>query len=144
MRATKASFLAALALLGSSCNHDTSKLSPELTRRFAAEGIRYRADNTVFRFSHDVGTSSAGWENRAASIIVIGKTVYVHKNEKVGIEITPTAAGRYEVHRDHDRVRISGGSGASRETWSFTPPSDAPGWTDAIREVIKSKGDESQ
>jgi len=144
MIAWKAGIVAALVGLGSSCSHDTSKLSPELTTRFAAEGIRYRADNTVFRFSHDAGTSSAGWENRDASIIVTGKTVYLHKNEKVGIEITPTAAGRYEVHRDHDRVRIAVGSGGSKETWSFTPPGDTQGWTEAIREVIKSKGDESQ
>jgi hypothetical protein len=131
-------------LLLAGCDRDTSKLSPELTARFAAEGIRYRADNTVFRWSHDVGTSSAGWENRDASIIVTGTTVFIHKNEKVGVEITPTASSRSEVHRDHDRIRISVGSGAAKETWSFTPPADAPGWTDAIRAVIRAKGDESQ
>jgi len=144
MSAIRVSLLAVGFALASACSRDTSKLSPELAARFAAEGIRYRADNTVFRFSHDRGTSSAGWENRDASIIVTGKTVYLHKNEKVGIEITPTAAGPYEVHRDHDRVRISVGSGASKETWSFTPPADAPGWTEAIRDVIKSKGDDAQ
>ncbi len=129
--------LAALILLVA-CNSDTSKLTPEQASRFASEAIRYRADNTVFRFSHDAGTPDAGWENRAASIIVTGQSVFIHKNEKIGIEITPTSRRFYEVHRDHDRVRISAGSGQSRETWSFTPPSDADGWTEAIRAVIKA------
>ena len=58
--------------------------------------------------------------------------------DKVGIEITPASRRVYQVHREAERVRITAGSGRGREVWSFVPPSDAPGWTDAIRAVIRN------
>ena len=73
--------------------------------------------------------------------MITNQTVLVHKNQKIGIEITPTSRRVYEVNRDGTRVRIGAGSGASREVWSFEPPDDPVGWTEDIRTVIRlSKG----
>jgi hypothetical protein len=129
----------ALALLLGvlACSGDTSHLTPEQESRFATEGIRRRAANVWFRYTHDAGTRSAGWEDRLGSIVVTNQTVLVYKNQKVGIEITPTSRRVYEVSRDGARVRIGAGSGKSREVWSFEPPDDPVGWTEDIRAVIR-------
>jgi hypothetical protein len=129
---------AAALLVLAACSTDTSRLTPDQEARFAAEGIRFRADNLTFRYSHDAGTRDAGWEDRRASIVVTGQSVLIHKNQKIGIAIEPNARRFYEVHRERDRVRIGAGSGRSRETWSFVPPGDAEAWTEAIRAVIKA------
>jgi len=68
---------------------------------------------------------------------VTDSTVLIYKNEKVGLEITPSSRRALEVSRDHDRVRISAGSGKSRESWSFIPPDSAADWTATIRDVIR-------
>lgn len=117
---------------------DTSTLSPDREAQLAAERIRFRAANLVFRFSHDAGTAKAGWENRVASIVVTDSTVLIYKNEKVGIEIRPASRKVFEVAREKDRIRVSAGSGKSREIWSFAPPDSAPAWTEAIRAVIRA------
>jgi hypothetical protein len=128
----------ALAFGVLACTGDTSRLTPEQETRFAAEGIVHRADNIWFRYTHDAGTRSAGWEDRLGSIVVTRLTVLIHKNQKVGIEITPASRRAYEVARDGNRVRIAAGSGKSREVWSFQRPDDAEGWTRDIRAVIRS------
>ncbi len=122
---------------------DTSHLSPEHENQLTAETIRARAANLVFRYTHDTGTREAGWEERVASIVVTDSTVLVHKNEKVGIEIIPSSRRYYAVARDHDRVRITAGSGKSLEIWSFAPPDSAERWTDVIRAVIKTSHSEA-
>lgn len=128
---------AVLVLVLVACSGDTSRLAPELQARFAAEGELHRADNVWFRYTHDAGTRSAGWEDRRGSIIVTRQTVLIHKNEKIGIEITPVSRRAYDVTRDGNRVRIGAGSGKSREVWSFAPPDDAEGWVRDIRAVIR-------
>ena len=131
-----------LALGLSACSGDTSHLTPEQLARFDAEGRVRAADNTWFRYTHDAGTRSAGWEDRLGSIVVTRQTVLIHKNEKVGIEITPKSRRFYEVARDGNRIRIGAGSGKSREVWSFAPPDDAEGWKQDIRAVIRlAQGD---
>lgn len=130
--------LLATALLVGCRPADTSRLSAERQAQFARENIRQQGANWTFRYSHDAGTDRAGWEDRVASIVVTDSTVLIYKNEKIGMEITPASRRAYEVHRDHDRVRVTGGSGKSRETWSFTPPGDAEAWTIAIRAVIQA------
>lgn len=135
MRAGRAAAVLSLVLLA--CSGDTSHLAPELQARFAAEGQLRRADNVWFRYTHDAGTRSAGWEDRRGSIIVTRQTVLIHKNEKIGIEITPASRRVYDVTRDGGRVRIGAGSGKSREVWSFAPPDDAEGWVRDIRAVIR-------
>jgi hypothetical protein len=129
---------AAVALGVLACSGDTSRLTPERETRFGAEGIVHRADNIWFRYTHDAGTRVAGWEDRRGSIVVTRQTVLIHKNEKVGIEITPASRRAYEVERDGRRVRIGAGAGKSREVWSFEPPDDAEGWARDIRAVIRS------
>jgi hypothetical protein len=68
---------------------------------------------------------------------VTKQRVIIHKNEKVGIELTPRTRRFVQVRRDGSRVRISTGGGASAESWSFVPPDDAAGWADDIRAVVK-------
>jgi len=143
MRARLGVVLAVGLLVTACADPDTSHLGADQETAFAAEGIRYRADNLTFRYTHDAGTRDAGWEDRVASIVVTGKTVLIHKNEKVGIEIKPESRRFYEVSRSGDRVRINAGSGQSRESWSFAPPADADGWTKAIRAVIRASDSEA-
>jgi len=129
--------LLGVALL-TACNRTTSKLSQAQEERFAAEGDVRRGDDLDFRYTHDVGRRETRWENRRASIVVTAKSLLIHKNEKVGLEISPTTRRYADVARDGSRVRIRAGSGSSGEVWSFEPESDAAGWTDAIRQVIRS------
>lgn len=117
---------------------DTSQLSPALQERFAEEGTLRRADNVTFRWTIGAGTRRAEWEDRSASIIVTRRSVYLHKNEKVGVEITPRSRREYKVEKDGERVRIRAGTGRTEELWSFVPPDgDAAGWTTDIRAVIR-------
>ena len=139
MKRTK--ILAGIALAASwlaGCTEGTTaKLSPALDQRFAAESVVRRADDQIFRFTSDPGGRSERREDRRASIVVTKSTVFIHKNEKVGIEITPRTRREVAVERSGERVRIRSGRGASEETWSFVPPNDAAGWTNDIRAVIR-------
>lgn len=116
---------------------DTSHLSAAREAQLATEQVRFRAANLEFRFSHDAGSRQAGWENRIASVVVTDSTVLIYKNDKVGIEITPSSRKFFEVARDQNRIRIGAGSGKSKEVWSFIPPDSATAWTGAIRAVIR-------
>lgn len=126
-----------LALALGGCAEKTGAITAEQQKRLDAEGIVRRADDQVFRYTHGAGTRTAGWEERRASIIVTKQSVIVHKNEKMGLEITPRTRRFVEVRRDGNRVRISAGGGQSSESWSFVPPDDAAGWADDIRAVVK-------
>ncbi len=129
--------LVVLSLATVACDRTTSRLSPEQERRFQAEGIRRKADDIVFRFTRDPGGRSERWEDRRASIIVTDSSLLIHKNEKVGVEITPRTRRDVAVQRSGGRIRIRSGSGRSEEVWSFEPESDAEGWTRDIRATIK-------
>lgn len=129
--------LLVLALALGACSEKTGAISPEQQQRLDGEGIVRRADDQIFRYTHGSGTRDAGWEDRKASIIVTKLSVIIHKNEKLGLEITPRTRRFLQVRRDGNRVRISAGSGQSAESWSFVPPDDAPGWADDIRAVIR-------
>ena len=126
---------AVLAL--TACSSTTSDLSPAAEQRFASEGIVRRGADLDFRYTSNDGGRYSRWENRRASIIVTQRSLLIHKNEKTGLEITPTTRRYVDVARDGTRVRIRAGSGRSQEVWSFEPESDAQGWTDAIRAVVK-------
>ena len=126
-----------LAMALGGCAEKTGAITPEQQRRLDAEGIVRRADDQVFRYTHGSGTRDAGWEERRASIIVTKQSVIIHKNEKLGLEITPRTRRFVEVRRDGNRVRISAGGGQSSESWSFAPPDDALGWAGDIRAVVK-------
>lgn len=133
-------FLTVLAVAGLvvGCQEKTGALTPSEQQRIDSEGLVRRADDVIFRYTHDVGRRDAGWEDRKASIIVTKQSVIIHKNEKLGLEITPRTRRYVAVRRDGNRVRISAGGGGSAESWSFVPPDDPAGWMDDIRAVIKS------
>ena len=128
--------VAVAALLG--CEHETGRLTPAQEQRFTAEGLLHRADNLTFRWTQGAGQRGGTWENRRASIVVTRRSVLIHKNEKVGIEIGAASPGSFDVHRDGARVRISTGGGSNAETWSFIPADNAEAWTQDIRSVIRS------
>ena len=129
-------FSLAIACLFTACREQTGALTAEQRARLESEGIVRRADDLTFRYTHDVGRRDAGWEDRRASIIVTKQRVIIHKNEKLGLELTPRTRRYMEVRRDGGRVRISAGGGHSAESWSFLPPDDPAGWATDIRAVI--------
>jgi hypothetical protein len=135
-------FLALTAGLAG-CRERSGALTPAQRERFAAEGIRHQADDLVFRYTDHPGRRDARWEDRLASIVVTGTTVLVHKNEKVGVEITPRTRRYAAVERSGNRVRIRVGQGRSEELWSFVPPDDPSGWVDDMRAVIRSSDSEA-
>ena len=137
--------LLALALLAAvlGCRETSGALSPAQRDRFAAEGIRREAQDLVFRYTEAPGRRRSRWEDRLASIVVTGRSVLVHKNGKVGIEITPASRRYYAIERDGDRVRIRAGTGRSEELWSFVPPDDPAGWVADIRAVIRGSQSEA-
>ena len=124
-----------LALLG--CDRTTSRLSPEQERQFQVEVVRRKADDIMFRFTRDPGGRSERWEDRRASIVVTDSSLLIHKNEKVGLEVTPRTRREVAVQRSGGRIRIRSGRGRSEEIWSFEPESDAEGWTRDIRAVLR-------
>jgi hypothetical protein len=126
-----------LLLAVAACAEKTGALTPEQEQRFAVEGIVRRADDLVFRYTRGSGTRDATWEDRKASIVVTRERVYIHKNEKSGLEITPRARRFAQVKRDGNRVRLTAGGGRSTESWSFVPPSNPEGWAADIRAVLK-------
>jgi hypothetical protein len=133
------SLAGAMALLGAAiagCSEKTGELTPSQQQRLESEGIVRRADDLMFRYSHNAGRREAGWEYRKASILVTKQSVIIHKNQKLGLEITPSTRRFVQVRRDGDRVRVSAGGGQSAESWSFTPPDDAAGWARDIRAVV--------
>lgn len=134
--------LAASTMIPAACgDQSTSQLASDLEQRFAEEGITRRGADLNFRFTRGAGGRSERWENRRASIVVTRSSVFIHKNEKIGLEITPRTQKAVGVERSGSRVRIRSGSGRSEEIWSFEAPDDAPGWTTDIRAVTRqSKG----
>ena len=135
-------FLALTAGLAG-CRERSGALTPAQRERFAAEGIRHQAEDLVFRYTDHPGRRDARWEDRLASILVTGTTVLVHKNEKVGVEITPRTRRYAAVERSGNRVRIRVGQGRSEELWSFVPPDDPSAWVDDMRAVIRNSDSEA-
>jgi hypothetical protein len=129
--------LLALASAAVACRRTTAELSPDLQSRFAAESIVHRADDQIFRYTYySRSTRGTRWEERDASIIVTRRSVFIHKNEKVGLDLTPASRRVNEVRREGDRVILSSGSGQSRVSWSFRPPDNPDAWVQDIRAVI--------
>ncbi len=120
------------------CQEKTGALTPSEQQRIDSEGLVRRADDLIFRYTHDTGRRDAGWEDRKASIIVTKQSVIIHKKEKLGLEITTRTRRYVAVRREGNRVRISAGGGGSAESWSFVPPDDPAGWAADIRAVIRS------
>jgi hypothetical protein len=134
--------LGILALLAvASCGDfgTTARLPADLDTRINREGIVRSADNLVFRYTENPGGSRSRWEDRRASIVVTPTTILIHKNAKIGLEITPRTRRQVAIERDGRRVRIRAGSGRAEELWSFEPPGgDAEGWTRDLRTVLQT------
>src|SRR4029078_748443 len=126
--------IAAFAL--SACDVSTSELTADQEKTFAAEGVVRRADDLIFRYTPGPGGTRERWENRKASIIVTRSSLLIHKNAKVGLEITPRSQRELAVQRSGTRLRIRAGRGKSEEIWSFEPPDDPEGWAKDIRGLI--------
>ena len=130
----------AAALLAGACREHTGALSPAMEARLTRETIVRRADDVMFRYTRDPGGRRERREDRLASIVVTRETVLVHKNDKVGVEITPRSRRDYAVERAGERVRLRAGRGAREEVWSFVPPDDASGWAADIKAIIRRAG----
>jgi hypothetical protein len=123
--------------ISAACHRTTARLPPDLASRFEAESVVHRADDQVFRYTYySSSTRSGRWEERDASIIVTKSSIFIHKNEKVGLDITASTRKATDVRREGERVIISAGSGQSKVSWSFRPPEDAEAWAQDIRAVI--------
>ena len=121
------------------CDTSTARLSAEQQRRFETEVITRRADDVTFRYTRDPGGRDERREDRQASIVVTQSSLLIHKNEKVGLEITPRTRREVSVERSGTRIRIRSGKGKAEEIWSFEAPDDATGWAADIRNVIKRR-----
>jgi hypothetical protein len=133
-------FVLCLALLGCGPG-STATLPADLEARVAKEGVVRRAADQVFRYTEAPGRRSARWEDRRASIVVTPVTILIHKNAKIGLEISPRTRREVAVERDGRRVRLRAGSGRSEELWSFEPPDgDVAGWTRDLRAVTRQAG----
>jgi len=131
---------AGAVIASSACETSTSKLSADRERQFQSEGVTRRADDVLFRYTRDPGGRTERREDRRASIIVTGSSLLIHKNEKVGIEITPRTRRQVSVERSGTRIRIRTGRGRAEEIWSFEPPDNAEGWVRDIRKLLHGTG----
>jgi hypothetical protein len=103
------------------------------------EGVVRQAADLIFRYTEAPGRRSTRWEDRRASIVVTPATILIHKNAKVGLEITPRTRRDVAVERDGRRVRLRAGEGRSEVLWSFEPPDgDVAGWTRDLRVVTNA------
>jgi hypothetical protein len=76
-------------------------------------------------------------------VVVTRKSLLIHKNEKMGLEITPRSRRFYAVERERNRVRVRSGEGRNEEVWSFEPQDDPAGWVADIRAVIRGSASEA-
>ena len=132
--------LVTLLLLG--CRAEsTARLPAALEARVDSEGVVRRAADLTFRYTEAPGRRSGRWEDRRASIVVTPTTILIHKNSKVGLEVTPRTRRDVTIERDGRRVRVRVGQGRAEVLWSFEPPDgDAEGWTRDLRAVVRPIG----
>jgi len=136
--AAAAQVLLSLGILACGDAGSTAELPAQLEARVASEGVVRRAADLTFRYTEAPGRRSARWEDRRASIVVTPTTILIHKNAKIGLEITPRTRRDVAIEREGGRVRIRFGRGRSEELWSFMPPDgDAAGWTRDMRVVTR-------
>jgi hypothetical protein len=66
MRWTTMLVTTSTVLAGLGCSEKTGVLTPAQQQRIDSEGLVRRADDLVFRFTHDAGRRGVGWEDRKA------------------------------------------------------------------------------
>jgi hypothetical protein len=114
----------------------TARLPADLEARVQSEGVVRRAADQTFRYTEAPGSRSARWEDRRASIVVTPTTILIHKNSKIGLELTPRTRREVAIEREGRRVRVRVGQGRAEVLWSFEPSDgDAEGWTRDLRAV---------
>ena len=129
--------LVGLVGLGCSNFQTTARLPRELASRIQQEGIVRSASDLTFRYTEAPGRRRTRWEDRRASIVVTPATILIHKNDKIGLEITPRTLRPVAIERDGNRLKLRAGSGQREELWSFVPPDgDAVGWSGALKAVV--------
>jgi hypothetical protein len=136
-----------LLLMTAACGNvsSTAELPSDMQSRIAAEGIVRHATDLTFRYTEAPGSRRIRWEDRRASIVVTPKTILIHKNDKIGLEITPRSRRDVAVEREGNRIRLRAGRGRSEELWSFIPPDgDAPGWTKDLRAVSRQANPDAE
>jgi hypothetical protein len=130
-------FLLLTTSVGCSNFGTTARLPADWDQRLQREGVLRSANDLTFRYTLAPGRSRSHWEDRRASIVVTPATILIHKNAKIGLEVTPRTLRPVAIERDGSRVRIRAGSGRAEELWSFQPPDgDVVGWTRDLRAVI--------
>jgi hypothetical protein len=118
----------------------TGRLPPDLEARVEKEGILRRAADLTFRYTEAPGSRSTRWEDRRASIVVTPTTILIHKNSKIGLDLTPRTRRDVTIEREGGRVRVRLGHGRAEVLWSFEPPDgDAEGWTRDLRAVVRQR-----
>jgi hypothetical protein len=128
---------AIIAVLGCAELGTTARLPSDLESKVQREGILRRAADLTFRYTEAPGRRRSRWEDRRASIVVTPATILIHKNAKIGLEITPRTQRAVAVERSGNRIRMRVGSGRSEELWSFQPPDgDMAGWSRDLRAVV--------
>jgi hypothetical protein len=130
-------FLALIAILGCGEVGTTARLTSDLESRLQQEGIIRRAADLTFRYTEAPGRRRSRWEDRRASIVVTPTTILIHKNAKIGLEITPRTQRPVAVERSGNRIRVRVGTGRAEELWSFQPPDgDVTAWSRDLRAVV--------
>jgi hypothetical protein len=130
-------FLALVVILGCGKLGTTARLPSDLESRLQQEGILRRAADLTFRYTEAPGGRRSRWEDRRASIIVTTATILIHKNAKIGLEITPRTQRPVAVERSGNRIRVRVGMGRAEELWSFQPPDgDVTAWSRDLRAVV--------
>jgi hypothetical protein len=138
------SLFALLALLGCAELGTTARLPADLESRLQQEGILRRAADLTFRYTEAPGRRRSRWEDRRASIVVTQATILIHKNAKIGLEITPRTQRPVAVERSGSRIRVRIGTGRAEELWSFQPPDgDLMGWGRDLRAVVTRANQQS-
>jgi hypothetical protein len=137
----------ALGLSLVSCGglNSTDRLPNDVQARLAREGITRKAADMTFRYTQAPGRRRSRWEDRRATIVVTPQTILIHKNAKVGLELTSRSRRDAMVERAGRRVRIRVGRGRTEELWSFEPPDgDVAGWARDLAVVIRAaRGDQA-
>lgn len=129
-------FFALIAILGCGELGTTARLPSDLESRLQQEGILRRAADLTFRYTEAPGRRRSRWEDRRASIVVTPVTILIHKNAKIGLEITPRTQRPVAVERSGNRIRVRVGTGRAEELWSFQPPDgDVTAWSRDLRAV---------
>ena len=133
------SALAVCLLAGAvGCGERTGALTASQQQRLDTEGLVRRADDLMFRYTHDAGRRDAGWEDREASILVTKQSLIIHKNEKLGLELTTRSRRFAQVRRDGERMQKQRGRRRVGGELVVRAAGGAVGWANDIRAVIKA------